>query len=53
MGHNISPIFFDTIVAPCSAVIEGDFVFKGLEQSNHSSQEKDLEYDKYYVLLIR
>jgi hypothetical protein len=34
-------------------MIEGDFVPKGVEQFDHSSQEKDLEYNKYSVLLIR
>jgi hypothetical protein len=38
---------------PCSTVIEGDFVSKGVEQFDHSSKEKDLEYDKYSMLLIQ
>jgi hypothetical protein len=38
---------------PCFAVIESDFVLKGIEQFGHSSQDLDLEYKKYLVLLIQ
>jgi hypothetical protein len=34
-------------------VIRGDFVPKGVEQFGHSSQAKDLEYEKYIMLLIQ
>ncbi len=34
-------------------VIEGDFVPKGVEQFGHSSQDLDLEYNKYLVLLLQ
>jgi len=34
-------------------MIEGDFVPKGVEQFGSSSQDLDLEYKKYLVLLIR
>jgi hypothetical protein len=37
---------------PCSIVIEGDFVPKGVEQFGHSSQDPNLEYEKYSVLLF-
>jgi hypothetical protein len=37
---------------PCSMVIEGDFIPKGVEQFSHSSQEKDLGYKRYSMLLI-
>ncbi len=36
----------------CLAVIKGDFVPKGAEQLDHSSQDIDLEYKKYSILLI-
>jgi hypothetical protein len=36
----------------CSIVIEGDFVPTGIKQFGHSSQEKDLGYEMYSVLLI-
>jgi hypothetical protein len=36
-----------------SMVIERDFVPKGVEQFGHSSQDPDLEYTKYSVLLFR
>lgn len=38
---------------PCFVVIESDFVPKGIEQFGHSSQDLDLEYKKYLVLLIQ
>ncbi len=44
-----------TILHPwgsCLAVIKGDFVPKCVEQFNRSSQDIDLEYKKYLVLLI-
>jgi hypothetical protein len=31
-------------------MIKWDFVSKGIEQFDHSSQESDLEYEKYLVL---
>jgi hypothetical protein len=37
----------------CSIVIEGDFVANGTKQFDHSSQEKDLGYEMYSVLLIQ
>jgi hypothetical protein len=33
-------------------VIKGDFVPKGTEQFNHSSQDLNLEYNKHLVLLL-
>jgi hypothetical protein len=33
-------------------VIEGDFVPKGVEQFGRSSQDLDLEYNKYSILLF-
>ncbi len=36
----------------CSIVIEGDFVPNGTKQFDHSSQEKDLGYKMYSMLLI-
>jgi hypothetical protein len=33
-------------------VIEGDFVPKGVQQFGHSSQDPNLEYKKYFVLLL-
>ncbi len=36
----------------CSTLIEGDFVPKGVEQIGHSSQDLNLEYKKYLVLLL-
>ncbi len=38
---------------PCSTVIHGDFVPKGVEQFGRSLQAKDLEYEKYSMLLIQ
>ncbi len=35
---------------PCSMVIEGDFVCKGV---NHSLEDPDLEYKKYSMLLFQ
>lgn len=37
---------------PCLAMIEGDFIPKGAKQFSRSSQEKDLGYKNYLVLLI-
>jgi hypothetical protein len=34
-------------------MIEGDFVPKGIEQFSCSSQDLDLEYKKYSMLLFR
>ncbi len=38
---------------PCLVLIQGDFVPKGVEQFGCSSQAKDLEYEKYSMLLIQ
>jgi hypothetical protein len=46
------PTIFHPWGCPCSLVIEGDFVPKGIEQLDHSSQEKDLGYKRYSVLLV-
>ncbi len=35
----------------CSIMIEGDFVPKGVKQFGRSSQDLDLEYKKYLVLV--
>jgi hypothetical protein len=36
----------------CSMMIKGNFVPKGVKQFNHSSQDPDLEYNKYSMLLF-
>jgi hypothetical protein len=46
------PIVLHSCGHPCLAVIEGDFIPKGVEQFGCSSQEKDLGYESYLVLLI-
>jgi hypothetical protein len=46
------PIVLHSCGCPCSAVIERDFIPKGIEQFGRSSQEKDLGYKSYLVLLI-
>ncbi len=33
-------------------MIKGNFVPKGVKQFNHSSQDPDLEYNKYSMLLF-
>jgi hypothetical protein len=38
---------------PCLVVIEGHFVPKSVEQFGYSSQDLDLEYKKYLMLLIQ
>jgi len=38
---------------PCSLMIERTLCPKGVEQFGHSSQEKDLGYERYLVLLVQ
>jgi hypothetical protein len=38
---------------PCLVAIEGDFIPKGIKQFDCSSQDLDIEYKKYSVLLIQ
>ncbi len=47
------PISLHPRDCPCFVVIESDFVPKGIEQFSHSSQDLELEYKKYLVLLIQ
>ncbi len=41
------PTILDPWGCPCSMVIEKDFVPKGAEQFDRSSQDPNLEYKKY------
>ncbi len=47
------PIVLHPWGCPCSTMIKEEFVPSGIEQFDHSSQDPNLEYKKYSILLFK